>query len=237
MQRLGPDHPDVLVTRSNLAACRGRAVDAAGAAAEFRGVLADMRRALERPNYNHTLHFAIAGNFASLWGEAGDAAGAAAALEVLIPPMVRAIGPDHPQTLISLSNLARWRGEAGDAAGAAAATEEVVADMERVLGLNHPDTLIARGNLARWRGEAEDAAGAANFGELRADIERVLGPDHPETLIARSSHIGAVRQGMQQVQPPNSESSWPTWSEYWGPTMSAPSPLATTSCIGGNVPA
>ncbi|WP_369211058.1 tetratricopeptide repeat protein, partial [Streptomyces flavofungini] len=67
----------------------------------------------------------------------------------------RVLGPDHPHTLASRSNLARWRGEAGDAAGAAAALEHLLADLMRVLGQDHPDTLAARHELAHWRGEGD----------------------------------------------------------------------------------
>ncbi|MEU4834098.1 NB-ARC domain-containing protein, partial [Streptosporangium sp. NPDC023615] len=71
------------------------------------------------------------------------------------------LGPDHPDTLNSRSNLAYWRGQVGDPAGAAAAFEELLTDCLRVLGPDHPDTLISRGNLAYWRGQVGDPAGAA----------------------------------------------------------------------------
>jgi hypothetical protein len=96
------------------------------------------------------------------------------------------LGPDHPDTLTTRGNLARWRGEAGDASGAAAAFEQLLADRMRVLGPDHPHTLTTRGNLAYWRGEAGDASGAAAaFEQLLADYLRVLGPDHPHTLTTR----------------------------------------------------
>ena len=72
------------------------------------------------------------------------------------------LGPDHPDTLFTRSNLASWRGESGDPAGAAAAFEELLTDYLRVLGPDHPGTLAARNNLAYWRGQAGDPAGAAD---------------------------------------------------------------------------
>ncbi|AXG83138.1 Kinesin light chain 2 [Streptomyces paludis] len=45
-QRLGPDHPDTLTARGNLASLRGVAGDAAGAAAAFQELLADCVRVL-----------------------------------------------------------------------------------------------------------------------------------------------------------------------------------------------
>ncbi|WP_344178952.1 tetratricopeptide repeat protein [Streptomyces albidochromogenes] len=98
------------------------------------------------------------------------------------------LGPDHPYTLATRADLARWRGAAGDVAGAATATAELLADRLRVLGPDHPDTLTARHNLASWRGVAGDADGAATaFAELLADRLRVLGPDHPDTLTTRAN--------------------------------------------------
>ena len=191
LARLGPDHPDTLTTRANLAFWRGEAGDAAGAAAAFEEVLTDRLRARPRPP-SHPGHAGqprlLAGGG---WGrrrrrrrlrgsprrlpprprprpprhpahrEAGDAAGASAPIEELLDDFLRVLGPDHPHTLTTRANLACGQGEGGDAAGAAAALEELMTDQLRVLGPDHPDTLTARANLAYWQGEAGDAAGAA----------------------------------------------------------------------------
>ncbi|WJK33339.1 FxSxx-COOH system tetratricopeptide repeat protein [Solwaraspora sp. WMMA2065] len=182
---LGPDHPDTLTTRSNVASWRGRAGDAVGAAAAFEGLLADSVRVLG-PDHPDTLR--ARSNVASWRGEAGDVVGAAAAFEELLADRLRVLGPDHPDTLTTRNNVASWRGEAGDVVGAAAAFEELLADSVRVLGPDHPDTLTTRNNVASWRGEAGDVVGAAAaFEELLADSVRVLGPDHPDTLTTRNN--------------------------------------------------
>ena len=77
------------------------------------------------------------------------------------------LGPDHPDTLTTRSNLAYWRGEAGDPAGAATAFEQLLADYQRVLGADHPDTLTTRGHLMYWRGVAGDPIDAENGSESR----------------------------------------------------------------------
>lgn len=61
------------------------------------------------------------------------------------------LGPDHPDTLSTRHNLARWRGAAGDPAGAAEAFGQLLHDYLRVLGPDHPDTLGTRHNLAYCR--------------------------------------------------------------------------------------
>ncbi|GGW73062.1 DUF3710 domain-containing protein [Streptomyces xantholiticus] len=184
-QVLGPEHPDTLSARLNLAHWRGKAGDAAGTAAALAELLPVCERVL---GSEHTNTLTNRHNLARWRGEAGDAAGAAAAFTELLPVYERVLGPEHPHTLITRLSLARWRGEAGDAAGTAAALSELLPVCERVLGREHPDTLSARLSLAHWRGEAGDAAGAAAaLAELLPVRERVLGPEHPHTLITRHS--------------------------------------------------
>ena len=48
-------------------------------------------------------------------GEAGDPRGAVAALEQLLADQVRVLGADHPNTLLTRNNIARWRTEAEQA--------------------------------------------------------------------------------------------------------------------------
>ncbi|MFE9112265.1 tetratricopeptide repeat protein [Streptomyces collinus] len=184
-QNLGPDHPDTLTARHDLAYWRGAAGDAAGAATAFAELLADRLRVLgpDHPDTLSTRHDL------ALWRgsrAAADVAWAATAFAELLADQLRVLGPDHPATLITRHDLAHWRGAAGDATGAATATAELLADCLRVLGPDRPATLLARHNLAHWRGEAGDVAWAATaFAELLADELRVLGPDHPNTLLAR----------------------------------------------------
>jgi hypothetical protein len=54
MRVQGPDHPTTLTTRHNLASWRGRAGDAAGAAAALTELLKDRMR-VQGPDHPHTL--------------------------------------------------------------------------------------------------------------------------------------------------------------------------------------
>ncbi|MEO3839876.1 tetratricopeptide repeat protein [Streptomyces sp. B22F1] len=182
---LGPDHPDTLTARNNLAGWRSKAGDAAGAAAVFQELLADQLRVLG-PDHPGTL--ATRSNLALLRGEA-------AVFQELLADQLRVFGPDHLDALVTRSNLASLRSKTGDAAGAAAAFEELLADQLRVLGPDHLFTLVTRSNLASLRGHAGDEGGAAAaFEELLADQLRVLGPNHPETLVTRS-YLASLRGG------------------------------------------
>ncbi|MEV7395294.1 tetratricopeptide repeat protein [Streptomyces sp. NPDC091215] len=195
--RLGPDHPDTLSARHNIAHCRGEAGDPAGAVAAFAELLDDCLRVLgpEHPDTLATRH-----NIAFWRGEAGDPAGAAAAFAEVLNDRLRVLGPDHPHTLTTRSNLASWRGEARDPADAVVAYVELLDDCLRVLGPDHPHTLATRHNIAFWRGEAGDLAGAvAAFAEVLNDRLRVLGPEHPDTLSTWSNlayrQMGLAEEG------------------------------------------
>jgi hypothetical protein len=183
MAASGPDRPDVMTTRHNLAELRGRTGDPAGAAAEFEALLADRIRVLG-PDHPDTL--ANRGTLIDCRGRLGDPAGAAGAAADLVADCSRALGPDHPLTFSSRSALATWRGRAGDPAAAAAGFTALLADQTRVLGPDHPETLVTRGNIAGWLGAAGDAAtAAARYAELLVDRLRVLGPGHPATLLTQ----------------------------------------------------
>ncbi|GAA1025389.1 MULTISPECIES: FxSxx-COOH system tetratricopeptide repeat protein [Amycolatopsis] len=182
-ERLGRDHPDTLLARTNVALWRGYAGDPTGAVTAFEALLADYLRVLGR-DHPDTL---IIRDYLAYWrGHFGDLPGGAAAYEELLADELRALGPDHPDTLTARNNLATIRGKAGDAAGATAAYEELLPDLVRVLGPDHPNTLNTRANLARWRGHAGDPVGAtAAMEEVLADYLRVMGADHPNTLTTR----------------------------------------------------
>ncbi|GIJ68052.1 tetratricopeptide repeat protein [Virgisporangium ochraceum] len=185
VDHLGPDHPDILTTRNNIASWRGHAGDPAGAATAFQDLLTDQLRVLG-PDHPDTL--TTRSNLASWRGHAGDPVGAATAFQNLLADRLHVLGPDHPDTFTTRANLAYWRGEAGDPAGAATAFQDLLDDRLRVLGPDHPDTLTTRNNLAYWRGHAGDPAGAAAaFQDLLDDRLRVLGPDHPDTLTTRNN--------------------------------------------------
>ena len=55
--------------------------------------------------------------------------------------MERILGPDHPDTLASRTNLASAYRAAGRLAEAITLHEQVLADLERILGPSHASTL------------------------------------------------------------------------------------------------
>jgi Tetratricopeptide repeat len=63
-----------------------------------------------------------------------------------------ALGPDHPDTLTTRSNLVYMLGTAGQPDEAAAEYRELLDDDLRVLGPDHPDTLAS---IAYWQAKRD----------------------------------------------------------------------------------
>ena len=74
-------------------------------------------------------------------------------LEVLLGDQVRVMGPDHPNTLKTRTNLAVWRGHIGRADDVMEQLEALLADQVRVLGPDHPETVRTRAELLYWCNE------------------------------------------------------------------------------------
>lgn len=180
---LGPDHPDVLLARADLARWIGDAGDPAGARDELIAVVPLMKRVLGAEN-PHTL---IARDRLARWtGDAGDAVGARNQLTELLPVMTQVLGADKTSGV--RTNLARFTGEAGDPAGARDQFAELLPELVETLGAEHYATLMARGHLARFTGEAGDPAGARDqFAELLPERVAALPAKHPDVLDARAS--------------------------------------------------
>ena len=100
----------------------------------------------------------------------------------------RLLGPEHPDTLTTRHNLAKWTGQAGDPAAARNLYAELLPVRERILGPEHRHTLANRHSLASLTGEAGDPAAARNlYADLLPVVERVLGPEHRHTLTTRGN--------------------------------------------------
>ncbi|MEV6559504.1 tetratricopeptide repeat protein [Nocardia sp. NPDC051756] len=126
--------------------------------------------------------------------EAADFARALTAAHDTVIDCGRILGPDHPDTLISRSNLAHVHEAVGRLDKAIPLYEAVLADCERVLGPDHPGTLITRHNLACAYTSAGLFDNAIPLYEATlADYERVLGHGHPHILVARENLAIAYR--------------------------------------------
>jgi serine/threonine protein kinase/tetratricopeptide (TPR) repeat protein len=98
------------------------------------------------------------------------------------------LGPDHPDTLASMNNLAMAYMAIGRTADGVALLEETLKLLEAKLGPAHPDALSGLNNLgmAYWTAGRNDEA-LPLFERARALRAASLGPDHPDTLTSMSN--------------------------------------------------
>ena len=199
---LGPDHPDTLGTRSNLALVHQQAGHLSTAIDMHQALLPDMSRVLG-PDHPDTL--TTRSNLAAAHQQAGHLSKAIDMYETLLDDRISVLGPDHPDTLITRGNLAAAHYAAGDLQTAIDMHQALLTDRTRLLGPDHPYTLGTRSNLAGAHYAAGDLQTAIDICEaLLSDMSRVLGPNHPHTLITRS-HLAAARKKAQQASSPQAD--------------------------------
>jgi tetratricopeptide (TPR) repeat protein len=146
----------------------------------------------------------IASRFALVLRESGQWQGAMLLEEKLYEARKRTLGDEHPDTLISIGNLARSYSDLGRVQDAVQLKEKVYEARKRTLGDEHPDTLISMGNLAKSYSDLGRVQDSVLLEEKVYEAsKRTLGDEHPSTLIsmgnlARSySDLGRVQDAVQ----------------------------------------
>ena len=91
-------------------------------------------------------------NLATAYLDAGKLDKALPLLEETLALRKSKLGPDHPDTLISMNNLATGYRAAGKLDKALPLFEETLALRKSRLGPDHPDTLFSMDNLAEGYG-------------------------------------------------------------------------------------
>jgi tetratricopeptide (TPR) repeat protein/tRNA A-37 threonylcarbamoyl transferase component Bud32 len=93
------------------------------------------------------------------------------------------LGPGHPDTLLSMNNLAAAYQDADQLDKALPLYEQTLAKRKEKLGPDHPHTLTSMNNLAMAYQEAGQLDKALPLLEQTlAKVKEKLGPDHPDTL-------------------------------------------------------
>ena len=109
-------------------------------------------------------------------------------------------GPEHPDTLASLNNLANLLSDRGDLAGAEPLYRRALEARERTLGPEHPDRLASLNNLAALLNDRGDLAGAEPLYRRALEArERTLGPEHPDTLVSLNN-LGLLRENQGRLE-------------------------------------
>ncbi len=95
----------------------------------------------------------------------------------------RHLGPDHPETLGSMANLATSYADLGRHAEALKLREQTLALRKTKLGPDHPLTLTSMANLATSYDALRRHAEALKLRDETLALRKAkLGPDHPDTL-------------------------------------------------------
>ncbi|KAF7169684.1 hypothetical protein CNMCM6106_004524 [Aspergillus hiratsukae] len=181
-QELGPEHPETLISMSNLASTywsQGRWKEAEELEVEV------LRLSKQVLGPEHPEALASMGSLASTYRKQGQWKDAEELQVEVLRISKQVQGSEHPNTLHSMANLASTYWSQGRWKEAEELEVEVMKMSKQVLGLGHPDTLTRMGNLAltycsqgRWK-DAEVLEV-----EVMEMFKQVLGLEHPDTLIS-----------------------------------------------------
>jgi tetratricopeptide (TPR) repeat protein len=189
--KLGPDHPETLVARNNLALAfsqDGRYDDAVRMHVETLKLMT----ARLGPDDPRTL--SARNNLATAYNAAGRPGLAIPLLESTLKAREARLGPEDTQTFIARINLAAAYDKVGRTAEAIRMQERALRRLEATLGPDNPYTLDSRGFLATAYRSAGRAAEAIKLDEETLSRRTArLGPEHPDTLASRNNLAEAHR--------------------------------------------
>ena len=190
-EALGPDHPDTLASRNNLASTYRDAGRLDKAIPLYEQTLEDSIRVL---GTDHPSTLTSRLNLADAYQAAGRLDEAITLYEQVFSGRSRVLGPDHRSTLAARDELAEAYLEAGRFDEVITLKKQILADAMRIMGPDSPGASAARNNLAATYRDAGRLNEAVTlYKQNLDDVARVMGPHHPETLASRHSLAGAFR--------------------------------------------
>jgi len=227
---LGPDHPDSLASRNNLAGTYRASGRLDKAIALYEQTLEDSIRVLG-PDHPSTQTSRL--NLAGAYRAAGRLDEAITLYEQVFSGRSRVLGPNHRSTLVSRDELAGAYWEAGRFDEAITLKKQILADAMRIMGPDSSGASAARLNLAgtyRDAGRLNEAISL--YQENLDEVSRALGLDHPETLASRHSLAGAYRDaGRLDEAIPLFEQNLTDFTRLAGPDH--PETLASRATLAG----
>ncbi|MFF4625808.1 tetratricopeptide repeat protein [Nonomuraea jabiensis] len=185
MKNLGPDHPNTITSKSNLAGAYRTAGDLQRAIPLLEQTLTENERAL---GIDHPSLITSRNNLADTYRLAGDVERAIQLLAQTLADSERLLGPRHPNTLTIRNNLASAYQAAREPQRAIPMLEKSIIEGEQILPRDHPYMLALRSNLGSAYREVGDTEQAIPLlVATLADGEKALGPEHPDTLTMRNN--------------------------------------------------
>jgi len=188
-ERLGPDDPDTLASRNDLADAYQAAGFTDKAITMYKAILKQRELKL---GADHPDTLESRSNLAVAYEKASLTLEAIKMHEATLKQRESKLGLDHPDTLKSRNNLAAAYYAAGRIDQAIKMHEETLKRRQATLGHDHPDTLNSRNNLAAAYLAAHRTDEAIIMYEATLEQqESKLGRDHPKTLASRNNLGGA----------------------------------------------
>jgi serine/threonine protein kinase/tetratricopeptide (TPR) repeat protein len=179
--KLGPDHPDTLISMNNLAVAYGDSGQLAKAVPLFEERL-EMTKARHGPDHPDT--FASMHNLAKAYQATGKRDQALPLLEETRQLQKTKLRPGHPATLTVMNSLGAMYRDAGKPDLALPLLEAILEIRTATLGPEHPDTLEILHNLAAtyWSLKRRDQS-IPLFEKVLKVEEKKLGRGHLATQI------------------------------------------------------
>ena len=149
----------------------------------------------------------IAANFGRVYGDAGRRQAAIYITERINEINLSTLGPEHEETLMSMSNLAIYYSEMGRQREALEMTESVLEVKKKNLGEEHEETLESLHSIGcEYHALGEPHKALQAFEKVVKARQRTLGEEDPSTLIAMSnlamsySHVGRKEDALQLTE-------------------------------------
>lgn len=194
----GPEHPETIKARNNLALhCMDAVLYDEGLAAAERA-LADAERVFG-PQSDDTIE--IRDTLAVCLQQSSRNDEAVALFRRVVEERIAQHGPDHPKVLRARGQLIWSLDESLRFADAYEAQSELIADYERLLGPDAPETFGVRRfhiHLCTRNGRVQEAIDHGR--EVLADHERVYGPSHPQTFDVRAALADALTEAARHTE-------------------------------------
>ena len=182
---LGKEHPDTLVSMSNVAILLENQGKYDEAEPICRQTLALREKVLgkEHPSTLTTMNsLAVLLMYQGKYNKAEPISRQTLALREKV------LGKEHPDTLNSMNNLALLLEKQGKYDEAEAIYRQTLPLMQKILGKEHPGTLGSINSLALvLRSQGKSAEAEPMYRQTLALREKVLGKEHPDTLISMNN--------------------------------------------------
>ncbi|KAJ7260249.1 hypothetical protein C8J57DRAFT_1471841 [Mycena rebaudengoi] len=194
-QTFGPEHPETLLVMGNLANTYW-GLGKLTKAEELEVVVLEKRRQTLGPEHSETL--LAMGNLAKTYRGLGKLTDAeelqglgrftdAEELEVVVLEKLRqTFGPEHPETLLAMGNIAITYRGLGKLTDAEQFEVVVLEQRKHIFGPEHLHTLIAMENLATTSRDLGKFTEAKQLFTVAVEVRtRLLGPMHSDTILAQ----------------------------------------------------